>query len=403
MRNFVVKCAGRLYPLFFTSVFGNRTFTPTMRIAINARFLLPGKLEGLGHYTHEIVRRMVQQHPEDEFLLLFDRAYDQQFVYGPNATPKVVFPPARHPLLWITWFETSLPFALERWKPDVFFSPDGYVSLRSKVPTLVTMHDVLPLRHPELLPRAVGTYYRYFMPRFARRAEKIATISDYVRHDIADACEVSEDKIEVVYNGCRNGFKPLNDAEQQHVRDVFAEGDPYFFYTGAIHPRKNIHRLIRAFDAFKKQSGSQVRLLLAGRFAWKTDEVKTAYEQSAYKNHIRFLGYVPETDLQNLTASALAMCLVSLNEGFGLPIVEAFNTDTPVLVSNVSALPEIAGDAALLVDPLDENAIAGSMMRLLEEKDLRRDLIEKGRARRKDFSWDQAALELYEMLRSLNP
>ncbi|MCC6412434.1 MAG: glycosyltransferase family 4 protein [Saprospiraceae bacterium] len=373
-----------------------------MRIAINARFLLPGKLEGLGHYTHEIVRRMVQQNPEDQFLLLFDRAFDPQFVYGPNVEPMAVFPPARHPLLWMTWFETSLPFVLERWKPDVFFSPDGYVSLRSKVPTLVTMHDVLPLRHPELLPRTVGTYYRYFMPRFARRAEKIATVSDYVRHDIADACNVSTDKIDVVYNGCRDGFKPLNDAEQQNIREAFAEGQPYFFYTGAIHPRKNVHRLIHAFDAFKRQSGSQVRLLLAGRFAWQTGEVRTAYEQSPFKNHIRFLGYIPEADLQNLTASALALCLVSLNEGFGLPIIEAFNTDTPVLSSSVSALPEVAGNAALLVNPLDENAIADALMRLHTDVALRKGLIEKGRERRKAFSWDKAAAEVYEILKKMN-
>ena len=372
-----------------------------MRIAINTRFLLPGKLEGLGHYTHEIVRRMVQQHPEDQFLLLFDRAYHPQFVYGPNVETKVVFPPARHPLLWMAWFETSLPFVLERWKPDVFFSPDGYVSLRSKVPTLVTMHDVLPLRHPELLPRTVGIYYRYFMPRFARRAEKIATVSAYVRHDIADACNVSTDKIEVVYNGCRDGFNPLNDAEQQNIRDVFAEGQPYFFYTGAIHPRKNVHRLIRAFDTFKKQSGSPVRLLLAGRFAWQTGDVKTVYENAVYKKHIRFLGYVPETDLQNLTASALALCLVSLNEGFGLPIIEAFNTDTPVLASNLSALPEVAGNAALLVDPLDENAIGAALLRLYTDTGLRQELVQKGRARREAFSWDKAAADLYEILKKM--
>ena len=372
-----------------------------MRIAINTRFLLPGKLEGLGHYTHEIVRRMVQQHPEDQFLLLFDRAYHPQFVYGPNVETKVVFPPARHPLLWMAWFETSLPFVLERWKPDVFFSPDGYVSLRSKVPTLVTMHDVLPLRHPELLPRTVGIYYRYFMPRFARRAEKIATVSAYVRHDIADACNVSTDKIEVVYNGCRDGFNPLNDAEQQNIRDVFAEGQPYFFYTGAIHPRKNVHRLIRAFDTFKKQSGSPVRLLLAGRFAWQTGDVKTVYENAVYKKHIRFLGYVPEIDLQNLTASALALCLVSLNEGFGLPIIEAFNTDTPVLASNLSALPEVAGNAALLVDPLDENAIGAALLRLYTDTGLRQELVQKGRARREAFSWDKAAADLYEILKKM--
>ena len=119
-----------------------------MKIAINTRFLLPDRLEGFGWYTHEIARRLVARHPEDEFLFLFDRPFDPDFVYAANVRPQALFPPARHPLLWWWWFEQSVPQALHGWGADVFFSPDSYLSLRAKTPTVMTVHDLVPLHQP---------------------------------------------------------------------------------------------------------------------------------------------------------------------------------------------------------------------------------------------------------------
>lgn len=374
-----------------------------MSIAINVRFLLPGKLEGLGWYTHEIVRRMVLNHPEQTFYFLFDRPYDPAFIYADNVRPIVLFPPARHPFLWYWWFEFSVPAALKRCGAEVFFSPDSYCSLRSPVPTVMTVHDLAPL-HPAAtekkrgLPQLTRKYYEHFLPKFIERAEAIPVVSEFVRQDVLNTCHTPPDKVHTVYNGARDNFRPFSEAEQAAIREKYSNGQPYFFYNGAIHPRKNIARLIEAFNRFKQQSGAPLKLLLAGRLAWNTEAVTEAAAQSPFRDDIHLLGYVPEAELPGLLGAALALTYVSFSEGFGLPLVEAMQSDVPVIAANTTALPEVAGDAALLVNPHSEDEIAAAMHRVWQDEALRRDLIARGRTRRQAFSWDLAAEQIYQLL-----
>lgn len=370
-----------------------------MTIAINTRFLLPNQLEGFGWYTHEIVRRMVLAHPEDKFLFFFDRPFDPQYVYAENVTPLVLAPRARFAPQFLTWFEWSVRRALKKHKAAVFFSPDSMCSLLSKVPTVMTCHDLVPLHFPEQVPLLHRHFLSYFLPKFLRRADQVLTVSEYVRQDITQTCGIPSAKIRTVYNGCREGFVPIEAIEKQAVRKKFADGKPYFFYSGAIHPRKNIPRLLRAFDLFKTKTSAPVKLLLAGRFAWQTGEVRSAYEHAQHRTDIHFLGYVSEEDLTRLTAAATALTYLSLSEGFGLPMLEAMHCDTPVLAANASCLPEIAGDAALLVDPLSESAISEGLEKLWSDSDFAQKLVERGRIRREQFTWDQAAAEVYEALK----
>lgn len=371
-----------------------------MRIAVNTRFLLPGKLEGLGWYTHEIARRMVLAHPEDEFIFFFDRPYDPAFVYAGNVTPVTVFPPARHPLLWYIWFEYALPRALKRYRPDVFFSPDAYLSLRSKTPTVMTVHDVLPLQHPEQVPWGPRAYYRHFLPKYIQRADTVVTVSEYTRSALLQEAPVSPEKVVVVYNGCREVFRPLTATEQEAVRQQYTRGAPYFLYSGSIHPRKNVDRLIRAFDRFRLETGSNVHLILAGRPAWQTGPVQEAYEQSPYRASIHRTGYLPEAELARLMAAALALTYVSLGEGFGLPVLEAMYCDTPVICSDTTALPELAGNAALLVNPTSIEAISNSLKKIYSDEIFRSKLILLGQKQRSMFTWAAAAEQLYGLLKS---
>ena len=372
-----------------------------MKIAINTRFLQPGQLEGFGWYTHEIVRRMVLAHKEDEFIFLFDRPCDPSFVYAENVTPIILAPRARFAPQFLAWFEWAVPRALKKYGAEVFFSPDSMCSISTKVPTVMTCHDLVPLHLPEQVPLLHRHYLLHFLPKFLRRADHVLTVSEYVRNDIAETCGIPLGKISTVYNGCRKGFVPLDEVEKESVREKFSEGKPYFFYAGAIHPRKNIPRLIRAFDLFKKKTAATQKLLLAGRFAWQTGEVRSAYELAEHRADIHFLGYVAEEDLAHLTASATALTYVSLSEGFGLPVLEAMYCDTPVLTANTSCLPEIAGDAALLVDPLSEADIAGGLEKLWGDRDFAQNLVEKGRIQRHKFSWDRAAEEVYDVLKAV--
>lgn len=274
-------------------------------------------------------------------------------------------------------------------------------SLGSDIPTLMTVHDIVPLHFPAQLPFVTRQYLLYYLPRFLKRANAIATVSEYVKQDIVQTCGTPPDKIHAIYNGCREGFIPRNDAEKKETMDRFSAGLPYFFYSGAVHPRKNIHRLIQAFDLFKEKTKAPVKLLLAGRFAWQTGDVTNAYEAANCKNDIHFLGYVPEADLHRLTASALGLAYLSISEGFGLPMVEAMQAETPVIAARASCLPEIAGDAALLVDPFSVPEIAEGLEALWKNPALGQQLIEKARQRRDSFSWNKASDTIYQILRSL--
>jgi glycosyltransferase involved in cell wall biosynthesis len=354
-------------------------------------------MEGLGWYTYEVMQRMVLAHPEHEFLFLFDRQYDQKFIFAPNVTPIVVYPSARHPILWYLWFEWRLPSILKKHKVDVFFSPDSFLSLRSKVRTVMTIQDIIPLQHPEGIPKMPRWYYLHFLPKYLKRADQLVTISHYVKQSIVAENLAESDKIKVIWNGCNKKFKPSNAAQKAAIKAKYSQNCDFFFYTGAIHPRKNVDGTIKAFDLFKTETKSNTKLLLAGRLAWDTAAVTQAYEQSPYREDIAFLGYLPQEDLVALMGSALALVLISVNEGFGLPVAEAYNCGTRVICSNSSALAEIGEGAALLVDPMDTKAVKDAMV-LSAKKDGFDGL--KLRDRRGDFSWDRVAEEVWKVINS---
>lgn len=367
-----------------------------MRIAINTRFLLKKKLEGIGWFTYEVSKRLVERHPEHEFIFFFDRGYEPEFIFGDNVTPVILFPPARLPILWRWWFELSVPRALKKYQADVFLSFDGYCSLRAKTPTVMVTHDVAYLHMPDHIPKNILRFYQKFTPRFFQRAERIVTVSDYSKKDILQHFQIPPDKIAVTCNGCKPAFQPLQEADKQIVKAKYAEGEDYFLYIGSIHPRKNVHRLIQAFDQFKKNTQSPVKLLIGGRFAWQTGEVKDAYDRANFKNDITLLGYVSDEELPRLTGAALALMYVSLFEGFGVPLLEAMHSEVPVITSNVSSLPEVAGDAALLVNPYEVPDIAAAMQQLYENQALREDLIGKGKTQREKFTWERATDIVWE-------
>ena len=373
-----------------------------MRIAVNARFLLKGRLEGIGWYTHEVVRRLVQAHPEHEFIFFFDRPFDSDFLFGPNVKGVVLYPPARHYVLWWWWYEIAIPMALNRHQADVFFSPDGYCSLRTKTPTLMVTHDIAHVHYPDQIPAWASAYYNRYVPQYLKRANKIITVSDFVKQDIIQQYQIGEQKITIAGNACKEAFVPVQEEKQRAIKAKYSKGESYFFYLGALHPRKNIERLIKAFDDFKVQNKSTIQLLLGGRLAWQSNAIKQAWEHSPFQQDIHWLGYIPDDILPEIMGSALALTYVSLFEGFGVPLLEAMETEVPIITSKVSSLPEVAGSAALLVDPLSEKEIANAMGRMFNEADLRTQLIEAGKKQRQIYSWDKTAeiiwMELGELL-----
>ena len=361
-----------------------------MKIAVNTRLLLKDKLEGIGWVAFETLSRIVKAHPDDEFYFLFDRKPDPKFIFAENVKPVVLFPQARHPFLYIIYFEISVRRALRKIKPDVFVSTDAYLSLRSKTPQIAVFHDINFEHFPQDFPKLALWHYKKFFPKFAKKADKIITVSEFSKKDIIDNYEVEPEKIHVAYNGANEGFKPISEEEKKSVRESYTNGYQYFMFVGSLHPRKNLARLFPAYDMFKERTGSDVKLLIVGEKRWWTEQIQKAYEAMRHKDDVVFVGHLQMNELQRVTAAAIASVYVSYFEGFGIPIIEAYKCDVPVITSDVTSMPEVAGDAALLVDPFNTESIA-SALELIMDENVRNSLIEKGRIRRNDFSWDKTA------------
>jgi glycosyltransferase involved in cell wall biosynthesis len=369
-----------------------------LKIAVNTRLLRTDNLDGIGWFTAETLSRITKQHPEHEFIFIFDRPFDNSLIFSSNITPVVVPPAARHPLLFYIWFEHMIPAALKRVNADIFLSTDSYLSLSANVPTILVMHDLNFEHHPQDLPWLVSKYLRYYFPKFAAHASRIATVSKFSRNDISELYGVNPEKIDIVYSGAGEQFIPISPDEQVIVKTQFSQGRDYFLSIGALHPRKNLENLLRAFDQFKEKDKKGMKLLVVGAKYWWTDEMKKAYEGMRYRDDVIFTGRLSSLDLRKVIASAFAMTYVSYFEGFGLPIVESLFCDVPVITSNLTSMPEIAGDAALLVDPFNPVSIADAMNQLVNDNNVRTQLIENGRIRRKEFSWQKTSERLWETI-----
>ncbi|MBK7762266.1 MAG: glycosyltransferase family 4 protein [Bacteroidetes bacterium] len=369
-----------------------------MRIAINTRFLLKGKLEGIGWFTNEIVKRMVINHPEHEFIFLFDRPYDPQFIFADNVIPVVIPPPARHPILWFIWFEWSVKRALIKYKADLFISTDGFLSLSSKIPQIVVVHDLAFEHFPEHLPFKFRYYLKKFTPKFVKKASHTITVSSYSKQDIIDRYHANPNDISIVYNGAHALYRPLSYDEKQLIKNKYADGAEYFVFAGALHPRKNVVRLLQAFEIFKRKQRSNMKILIIGRYAWNAEEIKHCIENHAFKNDVLHYNYMEVGELSKVIGAAYALTFVSLFEGFGIPILEAIQCGIPSIVSNTSSMPEVAGETALMIDPENVEEIANAMSTLYKDENLRTSLIHHTKTQLLKFNWDKSALDFYAIV-----
>lgn len=367
-----------------------------LRIAVNTRFLLPKRLEGLGRFTFEVMQRWVKNQPDAQFVFLFDRKPHERFVFGPNVTALNIPPQARHPWLWNIWFHHSLRFPLRRYKPDLFVSPDGFLNLNFNRPQLPVIHDLAFEHDAYGTPSMVQHYYRKYFPQYAAKARRIATVSHFSARDIAEQYKVPMDKIDVVYNGASDIFRAHSEAEKQAVRDKFSESKSYFLFVGALHPRKNVENLLRSFDIFKKNDNAGTKLLITGRKAWANADMERVFHEMEHREDVLFIHGANDKEVAALTASAVASVNISWFEGFGLPVLEAMQSGTPVICAAHSAMQEVAEEACLITDPASPEQIAAAMTMLMKDEKLPMRLSAAGLERAKFFSWDKTADLLWQ-------
>ncbi|TXB65384.1 glycosyltransferase family 4 protein [Vicingus serpentipes] len=369
-----------------------------MKVAVNTRLLLKNKIDGIGLVTYESFKRIVLTHPQVTFYFIFDRPPHSDYIFADNIEPVILKPQARHPLLYIVWYQFSLKRWLKKVKPDIFIGTDGMIPLNSETKTLAIIHDLNFEHHPEQLPKAYRNYYRKYFPLFAKKSTRIAAVSEFTKQDIVKTYQIKPSKIDVVYNGVNKEFKPLNEIEKETIKAKYSEANDFFLFIGSLHPRKNLVRLFEAFNQFKQKNNSDLKLLIVGKKMWWPKEIEEHFNQLEYKNDIIFSGRVERKDLYKITASAYALTYVPIFEGFGIPLVEAMKSGVPVITSNVTSMPEVVQDAGILVNPFSVDDIANAMTRIVTDKKLHAKLAQKSLIQGEKFNWDKTGDELWESI-----
>ena len=357
---------------------------------------------GIGRYTRELVTALARLDTQNPYIL-FSAKPSSDFPPLPGANFRRVSTRLSTDWLARLWHRARLPLPIELWTGPIrlLHSPDFTLPPSKRgVPTLLTVHDLSFVRTPETATPGLRAYLNAAVPRSVRRADLILADSEATRSDLIKVYQTPPDKIRVLYSGVERRFQPVHDEKTlAALRENYQLGSgPFVLSVGTIQPRKNYERLVEAFRRLDKPN---IKLVIAGGKGWLADPLYRMVDQLGMKERVQFIGFVADDDLPALYSAAHVFAFPSLYEGFGLPALEAMACGTPVLTSNVSSLPEVVGEAALSVDPIDVDAISEGLFKLVEDSGLRKKLIQQGIERAKRFSWDNAAGELKQHYQDL--
>jgi glycosyltransferase involved in cell wall biosynthesis len=363
-----------------------------VRIAIDARKL---RDYGIGTYVRNLLRHLSRIDSTTEYVVLCQPA-DCAVVEELGGNFRAFQEPSPP---YSIREQVNVPFDLRREGVDLFHAPHYVLPALTPCKSVVTIHDCIHLRFPQYLPnRAAYAYARGSMWVAAHRSSRVLTVSEASKRDILRYFHIPERKIAVIHNAIDERFDATPSAEEiERVRERYQLSDPYVLYAGNIKPHKNLERLIEAFHALRRHGFEQVKLLIIGDEISKYATLRRAVHRLKLHKHVRFFGFVPDRTLAILYRLARVFVFPSLYEGFGLPPLEAMASGTPVITSNVSSLPEVVGDAALLIDPYEPDALADAMARVLTDTVLQEDLRQRGYQRVREFSWDRSVRRVREI------
>jgi glycosyltransferase involved in cell wall biosynthesis len=366
-----------------------------MRVAIDTRKIHDF---GIGTYIRNLLRQLARIDRDTEYVLLCrepDLGIAAQL--GPN------FRSVREPSPNYSLREQiHVPWVLRRERPDVYHAPHYVLPAAVRCRSVVTIHDCIHLMFPQYLPnRAAYAYARASMWSAARRSHRILTVSEASKRDILSLFNVKPEKIVVVYNAIDEHFSATpSDEHVSRIRERYQLDHKFVLYVGNIKPHKNLVRLIEAFSELRR-THDDLKLLIIGDEISKLPALRRAVHRHKLHKHVRFLGYLKDDTLTVLYRLASVFVFPSLYEGFGLPPLEAMASGTPVVTSNLSSLPEVTGDAAVLVDPYDVDSIGDGMRRILDDPQLAAELRVKGLKRAQEFSWERSVEKTQRVYREV--
>lgn len=365
-----------------------------MRVGIDARLVYYSRA-GIGQYIMRLAEALASLNTHhDEFVLLQSRKDGTQIVNGHNFSRASLWTPSHH------WAEqTTLRFEIGHLHLDLLHSPDFIPPFRRNCKSVITVHDLAFLLYPHFLTREAARHYGQ-IDEAVRNTDHIIAVSESTRQDTIKLLGVSERKLTVIHEAANPIYRQVDPGEaRRRVSEMYGLDRDFVLFVSTIEPRKNLPGLLQAYrkllDDYKRPEG----LALAGSRGWLSEEVYNMVETLNLEEHVRFLRRVPSEHLVYLYNAARLLVHPSFYEGFGLPPLEAMTCGTPTIVSNVSALPEVVGDAAILIDPHDIDGLTVAMWRALTDEDLRTSLITKGLKRASKFSWKRAAQETLNVYR----
>lgn len=373
-----------------------------MRIAIDYTSALAQR-GGIGRHTRELVAALAAQDTQNTYRLFVAgrRSRDAPPSPGPNFAWRTT--PLSEQWLARIWHRAQLPIPIEQWTGaiDLLHAPDFVLPpTRAATRTILTIHDLSFVRSPETAPPRLVAYLNQVVPRSVQRADHVLAVSEATRQDVLALYDTPPEKVTVIHNGVDERFHQVDEAESlKNIRTRIGVGDaPFILAVGSVHPRKNYARLVEAFHRLNRPG---LRLVVVGDKGNPTAPVYERIATLGLAHRVTFTGFVGDDDLPALYSAASVLAFPSIYEGFGLPALEAMACGAPVVTSNTSSLPEIVGDAGLLVDPLDMDALADALARALDDEALRTELIKKGHHRAQQFTWEGAARQLRSVYAAL--
>ncbi len=357
---------------------------------------MPGYPSALGNFLHETLTRVTKNHQEHEFIFIFDQIYDPNFVFGSNVRPVLAGRPSRNPLAWKWWYDVSLPRLLKKYKADVFVCTEGICSLTTPLPQCLLIPDLEFLHDPSAFKKSHLFFYKRYTPKFLKKARSVITLSAFGTTELVTYYKKDEGKINIVPGEVHIKADPINAEEREKVKKNYTNGKEYLVYAGALDPYKRLVILLKAFSLFKKRQETNLQLVLVGQPIHKrlAKDLKT-YK---YRNDLVFTGILNEEERLKIISAAYGMVHPSLFETFAFPVLEAMRCGLPVIVAKNSVGEEIAGAAALLAEPDDQQDLAEKMMLLYKDEKKRSEMIRIGIANSHQFDWEKTAEAFWQSI-----
>ncbi|MDA3802688.1 MAG: glycosyltransferase family 1 protein [Patescibacteria group bacterium] len=380
-----------------------------MKIGVDIRVLMDEKYSGVSEYTANLLQAILNQAPSDyQFILFYNCRLNIKKRMDKWKRDNVEIISTRYSNKLFNYFLQKI-FSYPKVDKliggvDVFWSPHFNFTSFSDVKRIITIHDLSFLRYPKYFSFRQNLWHKLLnVKKIIRQSDRIVAVSENTKNDIEELMEVDEDKTDVIYSGNNLEKKEINEKEIKIFRDKYfnSKSFSYILYLGTIEPRKNISNLIKAYNIYRDDNESGLKLVLAGRKGWKTKAIFKEYNNSKYRDDIIFLDYIETKDKDVLYKEAEVFVYPSFYEGFGFPPLEAMTYGVPTIVSNVSSLPEVVNDGALMVNPYDPKEIATALEELLNDKELYNHFSKKGRERTQFFNWQKTADKYLQIFKSL--